>query len=257
MAKIFAVANQKGGVGKTTTAINLGAALAENAKRVLIVDIDPQGNASTGLGFDAEGRSITTYDVIVDNNPLEEAVVATEVENLSILPASGDLSSADVDMADDASKLVRMREAFAKSSFINDNFDYVFIDCPPSLSVLTLNAFAVSDSVIVPLQAEFFALEGLTQLIMTIREVRENLNPDLHIGGVMLTMVDTRNRLSAQVEADAREHLGDVVFDTVIPRNVRLSEAPSFGVSVIEYDDSSRGAKAYKALAQEFLEKMK
>jgi len=256
MVKILSIANQKGGVGKTTTAINLGAALAEKGQRVLIVDFDPQGNASTGLGIAAGDRGSTTYDVLVDDYPVDEAIIDTTTENLRILPATGDLSSADVDMATEKQRLVRLRNALAKPSFSRDDYDYVFIDCPPSLSVLTLNAFAASDSVLVPLQAEFFALEGLSQLILTVREVRENLNPNLHIASVVMTMVDSRNRLSAQVEADAREHLGEVVFDTVVPRNVRLSEAPSFGVPAIEYDSGSKGAQAYRDLADEFLRRM-
>ncbi|MEM9715446.1 MAG: AAA family ATPase [Pseudomonadota bacterium] len=256
MVKTISIANQKGGVGKTTTAINLGAALAEKGKRVVIVDFDPQGNASTGLGVLAGDRGSTTYDVLVDDYPVDNAIIDTNTPNLRLLPATGDLSSADVDMAAEQHRLTRLRNALAKPSFSRDDYDYVFIDCPPSLSVLTLNAFATSDSVLVPLQAEFFALEGLSQLILTVREVRENLNPNLHISSVVLTMVDKRNRLSGQVEADAREHLGDIVYDTVVPRNVRLSEAPSFGIPATEYDPSSKGAEAYKALADEFLAKM-
>lgn len=256
MAKIIAIANQKGGVGKTTTAINLGASLAEKGKRVVIVDFDPQGNASTGLGIAPGDRGSTTYDVLVDDYPVDDAIIDTGTAGLRILPATGDLSSADVDMATEKQRLVRLRNALSKPSFSRDDYDFVLIDCPPSLSVLTLNAFATADSVLVPLQAEFFALEGLSQLILTIREVRENLNPKLHIGSVVMTMVDSRNRLSAQVEADAREHLGDVVFDTVVPRNVRLSEAPSFGIPAIEYDASSKGASAYRELADEFLRRL-
>ncbi|MEO0342512.1 MAG: AAA family ATPase [Pseudomonadota bacterium] len=256
MVKILAIANQKGGVGKTTTAINLGAALAERGNRILIIDFDPQGNASTGLGIGTSDRGSTTYDVLVDDYPVDRAIMDTSTDNLRILPATGDLSSADVDMATEKQRLVRLRNALEKPSFSRDAYDYVFIDCPPSLSVLTLNAFAASHSVLVPLQAEFFALEGLSQLILTVRQVRENLNPQLHISSVVMTMVDSRNRLSAQVEADAREHLGDIVLQTMVPRNVRLSEAPSFGIPAIEYDRSSKGAQAYRDLADEFLKQM-
>lgn len=256
MTKVIAVANQKGGVGKTTTAINLGAALAEKDQRVLIIDFDPQGNASTGLGIDKEDREITTYDVLVDDMSADSAILKTNTPNLWLLPATGDLSSADVDMTEEPHRLLRLKLGLERDDFSNANYDLVFIDCPPSLSVLTLNAFAAADSVLVPLQAEFFALEGLTQLILTVRQIRENLNPTLHISSVVLTMMDSRNRLSAQVEADAREHLGDLVFQTIIPRNVRLSEAPSFGIPAIEYDTNSRGAEAYRALAGEFLEKL-
>ena len=255
MTKIIAIANQKGGVGKTTTAINLGAALAEKGKRVLLIDFDPQGNTSTGLGIDKEDRSVTTYDVLVDDMTMDSAILPTKTDNLWLLPATGDLSSADVDMSEEPHRLLRLKVSVDGSGFTQDNFDVIFIDCPPSLSVLTLNAFAAADSVLVPLQAEFFALEGLSQLVLTVREVRENLNPRLHINSVVMTMIDTRNRLSSQVEADARQHLGDIVFDTVIPRNVRLSEAPSFGVPAIEYDTASKGAKAYRELADEFIAK--
>ncbi|MEM9211336.1 MAG: AAA family ATPase [Pseudomonadota bacterium] len=256
MTKVIAIANQKGGVGKTTTAINLGAALAEKGVRVLVIDFDPQGNASTGLGIDKEDRSVTTYDVLVDDLAVDDAILETNTANLWLLPATGDLSSADVDISTEPHRLLRLKIALDREDFTDQNYDLVLIDCPPSLSVLTLNAFAAADSVLVPLQAEFFALEGLSQLILTVREVRENLNPGLHISSVVLTMVDGRNRLSAQVDADAREHLGDLVFDTVIPRNVRLSEAPSYGVPVLEYDQSSRGSEAYRALAEEFMSRV-
>lgn len=249
-AKIISIANQKGGVGKTTTAINLGTALAAVGKRVLLIDLDPQGNASTGLGVDRANRLVTTYDVLVDRQPISEAIVATKISNLSIIPATVDLSSADVDMMDDPKRILRLKEALKRGT---SSFDYVLIDCPPSLSLLTLNAFAASDSVLVPLQSEFFALEGLSQLMLTVREVRQNVNPDLHIEGVILTMYDKRNRLSKQVENDVRDNLGDLVYSTIVPRNVRVSEAPSYGLPAILYDPQSKGSIAYQRLAAEFI----
>ncbi len=248
--KIISIANQKGGVGKTTTAINLGTALAAVGKRVLLIDLDPQGNASTGLGVDRANRLVTTYDVLVDRQPISEAIVQTKIANLSIIPATVDLSSADVDMMDDPKRILRLKEALSQGA---TNFDYILIDCPPSLSLLTLNAFSASDSVLVPLQSEFFALEGLSQLMLTVREVRQNVNPNLHIEGVILTMYDKRNRLSKQVESDVRDNLGDLVYSTIVPRNVRVSEAPSFGLPAILYDPQSKGSTAYQRLAAEFI----
>ena len=251
--KIISVANQKGGVGKTTTAINLGTAMAAVGKRVLLIDLDPQGNASTGLGIDVADRAFTTYDILVDRVPIGDTIVETQVPNLFVAPSTVDLSSADVELVDDHRRVLRLREALDDLHGEEDAFEYVMIDCPPSLNLLTLNALASSNSVIVPLQAEFFALEGLSQLLLTIREVRQSLNPSLKIEGIVLTMFDARNNLSLQVEKDVRENLGDLVYDTIIPRNVRLSEAPSFGIPAILYDHKSRGSIAYQKLAAEML----
>lgn len=251
--KVLAIANQKGGVGKTTTAINLGTAMAAVGKTVLLVDLDPQGNASTGLGVDPSQRKFTTYDVLVDQVPLVDAIVETSIPKLSLVPSSVDLSSADVELVDDQRRVLRLRQAFTALFSSDLHFDYIMIDCPPSLNLLTLNALAASRSVFVPLQAEFFALEGLSQLMLTIREVRQSLNPTLKIEGIVLTMFDRRNNLSQQVEADVRENLGDLVYETIIPRNVRLSEAPSFGMPAILYDHRSKGSVAYQRLAAEFL----
>lgn len=251
--KILAVANQKGGVGKTTTAINLGTAMAAVGKKVLLIDLDPQGNASTGLGIQPSERKFTTYDVLVDDVPVLDAILPSNVPNLYLVPSSVDLSSADVELVDDQRRVLRLRKAMDLLYQQDEDFDYILIDCPPSLNLLTLNALAASRSVIVPLQAEFFALEGLSQLMLTIREVRQSLNPTLKIEGIVLTMFDRRNNLSLQVESDVRDNLGDLVYQTVIPRNVRLSEAPSFGMPAILYDHRSTGSIAYQKLAAEIL----
>lgn len=251
-ARIISIANQKGGVGKTTTAINLGAALAMRGQRVLLVDLDPQGNASTGLGVPKEVRGQSTYDLILgDVSPLEIAL-ATSVDNLSIIPATMDLSSADTELMNSARRVMHLRKALRLR---DAPYDYILIDCPPSLNLLTLNAFVASDTVLVPLQAEFFALEGLSQLLLTVREVRSTANADLRLEGIVLTMFDRRNNLCLQVEEDARQNLGDLVFETKIPRNVRLSEAPSYAMPVLNYDPASRGAIAYRSLASELIQK--
>jgi len=252
-AKIIAIANQKGGVGKTTTAINLAAALAETGEKVLLVDLDPQGNASTGLGIDREDREYTTYDLLLEDTPLEEIILPTETENVSIIPATVDLSSADIELYSNEKRSHLLRDALKQTDIDSFGFDYILIDCPPSLNLLTVNAMVAADSILVPLQSEFFALEGLSQLMLTIREMRETANPALRIEGIVLTMYDRRNNLSQQVEQDARENLGDLVFKTLIPRNVRVSEAPSFAMPVLSYDPNSKGAVAYRALAREVL----
>lgn len=251
--KIIAVANQKGGVGKTTTAINLGAALVEDGQSVLIVDLDPQGNASTGLGISAADREKSTYDLLLDEAPLAEVIRDTAIAGLRIAPATTDLSSADIAMATNERRSFLLHDALRSPNVATFGFDHILIDCPPSLNLLTVNAMVAAHSVLVPLQSEFFALEGLSQLMLTLREVRQTANPGLRIEGVVLTMFDTRNNLSRQVEDDAREALGDLVFETRVPRNVRISEAPSFSQPVLEYDTLSKGSAAYRALAREML----
>jgi chromosome partitioning protein len=255
--KIVAVANQKGGVGKTTTAINLAAGLVELGLRVLIVDLDPQGNASTGLGVPQSQRKLTTYDLLIDHEPIENVIQNTAIEGLMIAPATTDLSSADIEMISNEKRIFLLHDALRAREVDDFDLDFILIDCPPSLSLLTINAMVAAHSVLVPLQSEFFALEGLSQLMLTVREVRTSANPDLRIEGVVLTMYDQRNNLSQQVEADARETLGELVFQTVVPRNVRVSEAPSFAQPVLSYDSASKGAMAYRALAQEIVEKNK
>jgi len=247
---IIAIANQKGGVGKTTTAINLGAALAEQGINVTIIDLDPQGNASTGLGVDVEDRETTSYDFLTGDTGWKAACHATSLANLAIIPATADLASAELEIAS------RPRRTHLLADALKQATGTVLIDCPPALGLLTLNAMVAADSVIVPLQAEFYALEGLSQLMLTIREVRASANPALRIEGVLLTMADSRNNLSQQVEADARKTLGPLVFQTVVPRNVRVSESPSHALPVIHYDPSSKGSAAYRALAAELIGKL-
>lgn len=258
-SRILAIANQKGGVGKTTTAINLGAALAAVGRRILLIDLDPQGNASTGLGIDASSRSENTYDVMRGDYPLSEAVKSTTIPGLYVAPAVGDLSGVDVEIADAVDRTRRLRNILTRERSVGPlaEFDTILIDCPPSLNLLTVNAMTAADAVLVPLQCEFFALEGLSQLLKTIERVKANLNPDLRIEGVVLTMQDRRNNLSVQVEQDVRNALGALVYDTVIPRNVRLSEAPSFGLPAIIYDQKCQGSQAYQTLAGEVLRREK
>jgi chromosome partitioning protein len=251
--RIIAIANQKGGVGKTTTTINLGAALARLGCKILIVDLDPQGNASTGLGIATDDREFTTYELLLDDVALVDVVKPTTTPDLYIIPATVDLSSADMELVSNEKRSFLLHDALRQFAMDELGFDYILIDCPPSLNLLTVNAMVAAHSILVPLQSEFFALEGLSQLMLTIREVRQTANAALRIEGVVLTMYDSRNNLSQQVEADARENLGQIVFQTVIPRNVRLSEAPSFSKSVLDYDPDSKGAKAYLALGEELL----
>ena len=252
--RILAIVNQKGGVGKTTTAINLAAALVESGRRVLIVDLDPQGNASTGLGIPNARRARNSYDLLVNEAPAASLVQTTTVENLGVIPAKGDLSSADVELVSDPGRARRLQKSLREPGLMKA-WDYIVIDCPPSLSLLTVNAMAAADAVLVPLQCEFFAMEGLSQLLTTVKEIRRGLNPALTVEGVVLTMYDRRNNLSELVANDVRANLGDVVYRTVIPRNVRLSEAPSFSVPATVYDPTSTGSLAYRALARELMER--
>lgn len=253
--KIIAITNQKGGVGKTTTTINLGAGLAEAGKRVLLIDLDPQGNASTGLGISADDREMSTYDLLLEEASVLEVIKETSIENLMISPATTDLSSADIELVSNEKRSHLLRDALRDVALSKLSIDYILIDCPPSLNLLTVNALVAADSVLIPLQSEFFALEGLSQLLLTVREVRAAANPDLRIEGVVLTMYDSRNNLSRQVEADARENLGELVFKTMIPRNVRVSEAPSFALPVLMYDPTSKGSRAYRNLAAELIKR--
>lgn len=253
--KIIAITNQKGGVGKTTTTINLGAGLAEAGKRVLLIDLDPQGNASTGLGVSADDREMSTYDLLLEEASVLDVIKKTGIENLLISPATTDLSSADIELVSNEKRSHLLRDALRDVALEQLDLDYILIDCPPSLNLLTVNALVAADSVLIPLQSEFFALEGLSQLLLTVREVRQAANPDLRIEGVVLTMYDSRNNLSRQVEADARENLGELVFTTMIPRNVRVSEAPSFALPVLMYDPTSKGSRAYRNLAAELIKR--
>ena len=248
--RILAVANQKGGVGKTTTAINLSTALAAVGRRVILFDLDPQGNASTGVGIDRNATKIGSYEVLVDGAPLGDAVVETEIPNLFLVPASVDLSGGELELVDVERREFRLKKAFEAFS---QDFDYVLIDCPPALGLLTLNAFVASDGVLVPLQCEYLALEGLSQLVRTVERVRDAFNQSLSIQGIVLTMYDGRNNLSALVADDVRSYFGKVVYNTQIPRNVRVSEAPSHGRPVLLYDFQCSGAQAYVHLAGEVL----
>lgn len=250
--KIIAITNQKGGVGKTTTAINLATALATVDKKVLVIDFDPQGNASTGLGVEQNQRSEDIYSLLFEKNTFGEAIHQTKIKNLDVIPASIDLSAAEIELANMEEKTLKLRTLFQKNQFLG-NYDYIFIDCPPALGFLTLNALGCADSVMIPLQCEFFALEGVSHLMNTIQLVQQNINPELTIEGVLLTMYDRRNKLSELVEKDVRSCFGDTVFNTIIPRNVRISEAPSHGKPVILYDLDCMGSQAYINLAAEFL----
>jgi chromosome partitioning protein len=256
--RVLAVANQKGGVGKTTTTINLGTALAAIGEQVLIIDLDPQGNASTGLGIDRRSRRFSTYDILTSEARLRDAVLPTAVPRLSIAPSTLDLSGLELEIAQARDRAFRLRGALTSlNTGPHDDFSYVLIDCPPSLNLLTVNAMAAAHAILVPLQCEFFALEGLSQLLKTVEQVRSTLNHDLIIHGVVLTMHDARNNLSNQVVKDVRDFMGAKVYDTVIPRNVRVSEAPSYGKPVLVYDLKCVGSEAYLRLATEVIQREK
>src|SRR5215510_642056 len=254
--RVLALANQKGGVGKTTTAINLGTALAAIGENVLVVDLDPQGNASTGLGIDRRSRQRSTYDMLMGDVALRDAILPTAVPRLHICPATMDLSGFELEVAQEKDRAFRLRRALATLNAGADNaYGYVLVDCPPSLNLVTINAMAAASSILVPLQCEFFALEGLSQLLKTVDQVKSTLNPGLTIHGVVLTMYDARNNLAGQVVADVRQFLGDKVYQTIIPRNVRVSEAPSYGKPVLLYDLKSVGSQAYLRLATEIIKR--
>jgi chromosome partitioning protein len=257
--RVLAIANQKGGVGKTTTAINLGTALAAIGEHVLIVDLDPQGNASTGLGIERRARRTSTYDVLTGAAPMRDAVVQTAVPQLYIAPSTLDLSGLELEIGQAKDRAFRLRTALANINAGTNSFHftYVLVDCPPSLNLITVNAMAAADSILVPLQCEFFALEGLSQLLKTVEQVKTTLNPQLTIHGIVLTMYDSRNNLANQVVADVRQFMGRKVYDTVIPRNVRISEAPSYGKPVLVYDLKCLGSEAYLRLATEIIQREK
>ncbi len=258
--RVLAVANQKGGVGKTTTAINLGTALAAIGEEVLIIDLDPQGNASTGLGIDRRSRRHSTYDVLIGEATLRDAIVPTAVPRLHLATSTLDLSGLELQIGQQRDRAYRLRNALAPLSTPmpgTTNFSYVLVDCPPSLNLLTVNAMAAANAILVPLQCEFFALEGLSQLLKTVEQVRQQLNPELTIHGIVLTMYDSRNNLSTQVVADVRQFMGRKVYDTIIPRNVRVSEAPSYGKPVLVYDLKCSGSEAYLRLATEVIQREK
>ena len=261
--RVLALANQKGGVGKTTTAINLGTALAAIGESVLVVDLDPQGNASTGLGIDRRSRRVSTYDVLTGEVGLREAILETAVPRLHIAPSTMDLSGLELELASQRDRAYRLRDAIRRLNLRGDSFhsrndveySYVLIDCPPSLNLITVNAMAAANAILVPLQCEFFALEGLSQLLKTVEQVRSTLNAGLSIHGIVLTMYDARNNLSAQVVEDVRQFMGEKVYETIIPRNVRVSEAPSYGKPVLLYDLKCVGSQAYLRLASEIIQR--
>lgn len=255
MGKAIAIFNQKGGVGKTTTNINLGACLALKGKKTLMIDIDPQGNTTSGIGIKKRVLKETLYDVLVDDSiDINKVILPTRTENLFILPASVDLAGAEVELASLEGREGRLKKAIQK---VRDSYDYILVDCPPSLGILTLNSLTAVDSVLIPIQCEFYALEGVSQLLSTIELVKKNLNPDLYIEGVVLSMFDGRTNLSQQVVAEVKNFFGEAMYNTIIPRNVRLAEAPSYGLPIITYDPTALGARAYKEFTEEFIKRGK
>ena len=250
MARVISITNQKGGVGKTTTSINLAAALVKRGQRLLLIDMDPQGNATVGCGVEPDSVETTIYDLLLLESNAKDATTTTE-SGIDLIPATGDLAGAQVELLNEIGRELRLQKALKQ---LQDDYDYIFIDCPPALNLLTINALVASDSVLIPMQCEYFALEGLSALISTVRKIRETLNPKLSIEGLLRTLFDGRNTLANEVSKQLQTHFGDKVYQTVIPRNVRLAEAPSYGEPAISYDPDSKGSKAYLALADEMLE---
>lgn len=254
MGKIIAIANQKGGVGKTTTTINMASALGRAGKKVLVVDIDPQGNATSGLGVNKREKPFSTYHLLIGSAQVGDVVAATSFKNLDVLPSNIDLAGVEIELVDMQERTYRLKQALAP---VKDQYDYILIDCPPSLGLITLNALSAANSLLMPIQCEYYALEGLSQLMATVRQVKRSYNPDIEIEGVLLTMYDSRLNLTMQVVAEVKKHFVGKVFKTVIPRNVRLSEAPSYGQPIQYYEASSKGAEAYDSLVKEFLKQQK
>lgn len=250
MGKVIAIANQKGGVGKTTTSVNLSAGLAKLGKKVLLIDIDPQGNTTSGIGINKADVQYCIYDVLINDIPLKDAIQRTESEELDVIPATIQLAGAEIELVPTISREVRLKRALHQ---IRDKYDYIIIDCPPSLGILTINSLTAADSVLIPIQCEYYALEGLSQLLNTIRLVQKHLNTELKIEGVLLTMFDARTNLSIQVVEEVKKYFQNKVYSTIIPRNIRLSEAPSYGKSIISYDSKSKGAEVYVDLAKEVI----
>lgn len=250
MGKIIAIANQKGGVGKTTTAINLSAYLGQKGKKVLVIDSDPQGNTSSGLGIDKDKAELTTYDCLVNDSSVDDVMQKTEYKNLFVCPGNINLAGAELELVEYENREYKLKD---KLNEVKEDYDFIIIDCPPSLGLITLNAFGAADSILIPIQCEYYALEGLSQLTKTIKLVKQGLNPQIRIEGVLLTMYDSRTNLSVQIAEDVRKYFGATVYKTVIPRNVRLSEAPSYGMPILAFDNKSKGAECYKKLANEVI----
>lgn len=254
MGKIMAIANQKGGVGKTTTAINIAAGLGKKGKKTLIIDTDPQGNTTSGFGINKQDLNLTSYDILLGEERISDIIIKTQFKNVDIVPASINLAAAEIELSEQKDRLSKLRNSIAP---IKDNYDFIIIDCPPSLGLITLNALGSADSIIMPMQCEYYALEGLSQLMDTVRRVKKTSNPNIEVEGVLLTMYDGRLNLTLQVADNVKKYFKDKVFKTVIPRNVRLSEAPSFGQPVIYYDSASKGAKSYMELVKEIIKNNK